>query len=52
LLGFPVDVMTQKISGSSVWHGIGLQVLWSALFIGLYFVLWNRGVKKFSAVGG
>ncbi|MGZ4133559.1 MAG: ABC transporter permease [Tumebacillaceae bacterium] len=52
LLGFPVDVLTQKVTGAAVWSGIGMQVLWSALFIGAYFVLWNRGVKKFSAVGG
>lgn len=51
-LGFPVDVMTGKSTGSALWTGLGLQAFWTAIFIGAYFVLWNRGLRKFSAVGG
>ncbi|MCX7572130.1 ABC-2 family transporter protein [Tumebacillus sp. DT12] len=52
LLGFPVDVITGRVSGPAVWSGLGLQVFWAVLFIALYFVLWHRGLRKYSAVGG
>jgi ABC-2 type transport system permease protein len=52
LLGFPVDLLTGRATGTAVWTGLGMQLLWSAIFIGAYFVLWNRGLKKYSAVGG
>jgi ABC-2 type transport system permease protein len=52
LLGFPVDVLTGRVTGGALWSGIGLQLLWSALFLALYFVLWHRGLRRYSAVGG
>ncbi|MGB8955061.1 MAG: ABC-2 family transporter protein [Tumebacillaceae bacterium] len=51
-LGFPVDVLTGKVTGSVVWSGLGTQALWSVGLILAYFVLWNRGMKKYGAVGG
>ncbi|HEU4963831.1 MAG TPA: ABC-2 family transporter protein [Bacilli bacterium] len=52
LLGFPVDLLTGKVSETAVWSGLGVQAIWLALFVGLYFLMWNRGLRKFSAVGG
>ena len=51
-MGFPVDVITGKISGGEVWTGLWIQAFWQVLFIVLYFVLWQRGMRKYSAVGG
>lgn len=51
-MGFPVDVITGKVTGGDVWWGLGVQVFWQVLFIVLYFVMWNRGMRKYSAVGG
>lgn len=51
-LGFPVDVLTEKVTGAAIWNGLLIQAVWMAVFVGLYFVMWNRGIKKYSAVGG
>jgi ABC-2 type transport system permease protein len=51
-LGFPVDLMTGKLNGTTVWQGLGIQALWLVLFIAAYQLLWRRGLRKYSAVGG
>jgi ABC-2 type transport system permease protein len=51
-MGFPVEVITGKVTGEAVLFGLGVQAFWQALFIALYFVMWNRGIRKYSAVGG
>lgn len=52
MLGFPVDVLTEKVTGVAIWNGLLIQSLWTAGFVGLYFVMWKQGLKKYSAVGG
>lgn len=52
LLGFPVDLLTGKATGAAMWTGLWMQAMWLAVFTGLYFVMWNRGLRKYSAVGG
>lgn len=51
-LGFPVDLMTGKLGGAAVWQGLLMQTLWLAFLIAAYLVLWHRGLRKYSAVGG
>ncbi|KEO81682.1 ABC transporter permease [Tumebacillus flagellatus] len=51
-LGFPVDIMTGKLTGAAVWQGLGVQAIWLVLFIAAYSVLWKQGLRKHSAVGG
>ena len=49
---FPIDVLLGRLSTAEVWRGIGMQVLWSAIAIGVTAVMWRRGVRRFAAVGG
>ena len=52
MLGFPVEVLTGQLEPAEVGRGFLLQVSWLAIALTLYAVLWRRGVRRYSAVGG
>lgn len=52
LLYFPVQVYLGRIEGSVLWRGMGIQVLWVLIALGLARWVWQRGLKHYSAVGG
>lgn len=52
LLYFPVSVYLGRIEGAEMWSGLAIQAGW---VLGAYLLarlVWSRGVKKYSAVGG
>lgn len=51
-LYFPVSVYMGKSSGPELVHGLLMQGLWVLASYGLARLLWHRGIKKYSAVGG
>ena len=51
-LYFPVSVYLGKVSGSEFWSGLGIQFLWVLAAYGFARLMWSRGLKKYSAVGG
>lgn len=51
-LWFPVAVLQQKITGNDVLQGLSIQFMWVLLLGAFAKRLWNRGLKKYSAVGG
>ena len=51
-LFFPVSIYVGKISGSALYQGIVIQAGW---VLGAYFLArftWQRGIRKYAAVGG
>jgi ABC-2 type transport system permease protein len=52
MLGFPVEVLTGQLSPTETWRGLACQTVWLAVAVTLYAVLWHRGVRRYSAVGG
>ena len=51
-LYFPVSVYLGRISGPALWQGLAVQTAW---VIGLYLVarvVWQRGIRRYAAVGG
>jgi ABC-2 type transport system permease protein len=52
LLFFPVSVYLGNIKGAALWHGLLIQSVWAIGFYLLARFTWNRGVRKYSAVGG
>ncbi|MFN8492886.1 MAG: ABC-2 family transporter protein [Caldilineaceae bacterium] len=48
---FPVEVALGRLSGQETITGLLAQGVWIALSVGLLRVIWNAGVKQFSAVG-
>ena len=51
-LFFPVSVYLNRTSGAALWQGILIQIFWVAAFYILARVVWSRGIKKYTAVGG
>jgi ABC-2 type transport system permease protein len=52
VLFFPVSVYLGQAQGAALWRGLGLQAAWLAFFYVLARVVWRRGIRKYSAVGG
>jgi ABC-2 type transport system permease protein len=51
-LFFPVSVYLNRIQGAALWQGILIQIFWVVAFYILARVVWRRGIKKYTAVGG
>ena len=52
MIAFPVEVLTGQVGGTALLHGFALQLGWLALTFGLYLIIWRRGLRRYSAVGG
>ena len=51
-LYFPISVYMGKVAGADLWQGMLLQLAWVVAAYGLARLMWNRGIRKYSAVGG
>ncbi len=51
-LFFPVNVYLGRITGDALVHGLVIQLLWVIATYGLARLVWARGIRKYSAVGG
>ena len=50
-LSFPVEILLGRVSGDQLWLGFAVQSVWLLATIGLYRVLWTRGLRQYSAFG-
>lgn len=51
-LFFPVGIYMGKITGADLARGLTAQAAWVAIAYGFARFMWNRGIRKYSAVGG
>ena len=51
-LYFPISVYMGKVTGAALVEGLLLQAGWVLAAYGLARVVWGRGIRKYSAVGG
>src|ERR1051325_1447943 len=51
-LYFPVSVYMGKSAGAELIRGLIIQAFWVAFAYAMARLAWNRGIKKYSAVGG
>ncbi len=51
-LFFPVSIFVGKTSGTALYQGLVIQTLWVIAAYLLARVMWHRGIRKYSAVGG
>ena len=51
-LYFPVGIYLGQIKGAALRQGLIIQAAWVLIFYVLARVVWNRGIRKYSAVGG
>jgi ABC-2 type transport system permease protein len=52
MLGFPVEVLMGGLGAGELALGFGLQLFWLAAALGIYQLVWRRGLRRYSAVGG
>jgi ABC-2 type transport system permease protein len=52
LLYFPVSVYLGQVRGAALWQGLGIEAGWTLLFFLVAQAVWQRGIRKYSAVGG
>ena len=50
--GFPIELALGRADAAAVGRGFALQLAWGLVGTGLLTVLWRRGVKRYTAVGG
>lgn len=50
--GYPITALVGPISTRDLYLGLAMQALWIAIGTGLVAVVWRRGCRRFSAVGG
>lgn len=49
--GFPIEALIGELSTAELLGGLGMQLLWIAIWTGLLAVTWKAAVKRYSAVG-
>jgi ABC-2 type transport system permease protein len=52
MFGFPLEMILGNLTPSEVLVGFGIQAFWLVVALLAYRLLWRRGVKRYSAVGG
>ena len=52
LLYFPVGISLGQIRGHDLWRGFALQAFWVVMAFVIARVMWARGLRKYTAVGG
>ncbi len=51
-LFFPVSIYLGRVTGPELWLGLLIQLSWLLIFYTLARTIWNRGIRRYTAVGG
>lgn len=49
---FPVSVYMGRVNAASLVQGLAMQGIWIVMLFGLARVIWHRGLRTYTAVGG
>jgi ABC-2 type transport system permease protein len=50
---FPVAIFTGRLNDIGlIWQGLGIQLAWVLIFLVFNQLLWARGLRRHTAVGG
>ena len=53
MLAFPVELLTGAVHGAdALLRGFAGQIVWLVLWFAAYRLAWNRGLRRYGAVGG
>ncbi len=50
-LAVPLEIILGRLQGADLWIGLGMQLAWIAIAYVLSRMMWQRGLRKYSAVG-
>lgn len=48
---YPVQILTGVANGAEIWRILGVQMVWVLVFALLRSLLWQRGLRRYGAVG-
>jgi ABC-2 type transport system permease protein len=48
---YPIETLIGQLSDGRVLEGLGLQLLWIGLLVGLILLVWRRAIRRYTAVG-
>jgi ABC-2 type transport system permease protein len=51
-LYFPISIFMGKVHGAALWEGLLIQFCWVLIIAFGANTLWQRGLKRYQAVGG
>ncbi len=51
MIGFPVELILGKLTPLEALEGLGVQLIWLLIALGLIRIVWRAGVRIYSAVG-
>ncbi len=52
MIGFPVEVILGKLNQDEIIKGLIIQLTWIILVVIIHQIIWKRGIKHYSSVGG
>ena len=52
MVGFPVELLSGRLAAGEIALGFALQAVWAAVTVATCFIIWRRGLARYSAVGG
>ena len=52
MLYYPVQIYLGRVEGAALWQGLAIQAFWVLAIFGLARLVWSRGLRHYSAVGG
>lgn len=52
MLYFPISIYLGRAQHEALWGGLAMQALWVVAAYGLARLVWARGIRRYSAVGG
>ncbi len=52
MIGFPVEVLTGQLERAALLSGFAWQAGWLTVSLLLYTLMWRKGLRRYSAIGG
>lgn len=52
MIGFPVEILTANLSTSQMVKGLLLQLIWLLFAVAICWLVWRKGLTRYSAIGG
>jgi ABC-2 type transport system permease protein len=52
MVGFPVETLTGQLNRAALLSGFAWQAGWLAVSLVLYTLMWRKGLRRYSAIGG
>ena len=51
MLSFPIEILMGRLSLGEIGRGLAIQMAWAGVFWLGYRLLWQRGLRRYGAVG-